>query len=102
MAESIFAAVEDLSPAALTVRAQARSTTNPGNLYWRGFFPRADVPSVRLQDMVTLDHRPVADRREWGQEGRQVVPKTPERRQIDIVPVEAYNRIGELEMQYLN
>ena len=29
-------------------------------------------------------------------------PEDPERRRIDIVPVEAYNKIGEYEMQLLN
>lgn len=96
-----FQEIDELSPAALTVRAQAVSPTDQGRLYWSGFFPRQNVDSVNLQDVTTLDDRPTADRREWNQRGRHVPPRTPARREVNIVPIEAYDKIGEYEMQRL-
>lgn len=97
-----FQEIDELSPAALTVRAQAVSPTDRGRLYWSGFFPRQNVDSVSLQDVTTLDDRPTADRREWNQRGRHVPPRTPARRAVNIVPIEAYDKIGEYEMQRLS
>ena len=102
MPKSWIEAVDELSPAALTVRAQAVSPTDQGRLYWSGFMPRQNVPSVNLADVTTLDDRPVADRREWNQRGRHVPPRVPARREVSIVPIEAYDKIGEYEMQRLN
>ncbi|HLL74815.1 MAG TPA: major capsid protein [Pyrinomonadaceae bacterium] len=93
--------IEDLSPAVLTVRAQAQSVTDQGRLYWNGFMPRRDVNSTTLDDVTTLDFRPVADRREWNQRGRLLPKRIPPRRQIKIVPIEMYDLIGEEEMQKL-
>lgn len=99
---SWLAQIEDLTPPALTVVAQAVSPTDQGRLYWSGFFPRQNVDSVKLADVTTLDDRPVADRREWNQRGRHVPPRTPARREVEIVPIEAYDKLGEYEMQRLN
>lgn len=97
-----ISAIESLTPPALTVVAQAVSPTDQGRLYWNGFFPRQNVESVNLADVTTLDDRPVADRREWNQRGRHVPPRTPARREVSIVPIEAYDKLGEYEMQRLN
>lgn len=97
-----ISSIEDLTPPALTVVAQAVSPTDQGRLYWSGFFPRQNVESVNLADVTTLDDRPVADRREWNQRGRHVPPRTPARREVSIVPIEAYDKLGEYEMQRLN
>lgn len=94
--------VEELSPAALTVRAQAISPNDDGMLKWDMFFPRRDVESVDLKDVTTLNYRPVADRREWNQKGRLIPVKTPNIRDISIVPIESYYTYGEHEMQKLN
>lgn len=102
MPKSWIEAVDELSPAALTVLAQAVSPTDQGRLYWSGFVPRQNVDSVKLDDVTTLDDRPVADRREWNQRGRHVPPRVPARRAVNIVPIEAYDKIGEFEMQRLN
>jgi hypothetical protein len=99
MARQWFQDVDELSPAALTVIAQAVSPTDQGRLYWSGFAPRQNVPSVNLAEVTTLDDRPVADRREWNQRGRHVPPRTPARREVQMVPIEAYDKIGEYEMQ---
>jgi hypothetical protein len=90
---------EELSPAALTVRAQALSPNDRGQLLWDVFFPRRNVDSVNLNDIVTLDDRPAADRREWNARGRYIPVRTPTRRQMSIVPIEAYDKIEEQEMQ---
>lgn len=99
---SWISAVDELSPAALTVLAQAVSPTDTGRLYWSGFAPRQNVDSVKLADVTTLDDRPAADFREWNQRGRHVPPRTPARREVEIVPIEAYDKLGEYEMQRLN
>lgn len=101
MARQWFQDLDELTPAALTVRAQTVSPTDQGRLYWSGFMPRRDVESVDLQDVTTLDDRPTADRREWNQRGRHVPPRVPARRLVSIVPIESYDKIGEYEMQRL-
>jgi hypothetical protein len=85
----------------LTVRAQTLSPNDNGRLLWDLFFPRANVDSVNLQDISTLDDRPAADRREWNARGRLIPILTPAQRKLRIVPIEAYDKINELEMQHL-
>ena len=97
-----FQDTDEITSATLTVRAQTVSPTDRGRLYWAGFLPRRDVDSVTLSDVTTLDDRPVADRREWNQRGRHVPPRTPARREVNIVPIEAYDKIEEFEMQKLS
>lgn len=94
--------VAELSPAALTVRAQAVSPNDNGRLLWDIFFPRQNVDSVDLKDVTTIDYRPASDRREWNQRGRLVPVKTPNLRDISIVPIEGYYHWGEYELQKLN
>ena len=98
---SWMAQVETLSPAALTVKAQMLSPNDNGRLLWDIFFPREDVDSIRLSEINTLDDRPAADRREWGARGRLIPKLTPAQRKLVMVPIEAYDKIDELEMQYL-
>lgn len=93
--------VEALSPAALTVRAQSLSPNDTGALLWDEFFPRRDVDSMRLADIVSLDERPVADRREWNARGRYIPMLTPAQREIVMVPIESYDKVEEQEMQRL-
>lgn len=93
--------VDDLSPAALTVRAQAVSPNDDGRLKWDTFFPRQAVDSVDLKDVTTLDYRPASDRREWNQRGRLIPIKTPTRREVSIVPIEGTYKWGEKELQKL-
>lgn len=92
---------QTLSPVALTVRAQTISPNDTGALSWDRFFPRRDVDSVDLRDVTTLDRRPVADRREWNARGRYIPMLTPATRDMSIVPIEAYDKIEEREMQKL-
>ena len=94
-------AEETLTPAALTVRAQTISPNDQGRLRWDIFFPRRNVDSTRLDEITSLDIRPAADRREWNQRGRLVPIETPPTRALQMVPIEAYFKIDELEMQKL-
>lgn len=96
-----MAQVAALSPAALTVQAQTLSPNDQGQLLWDLFFPRVNVNSVRLSEINTLDDRPAADRREWNARGRLIPVLTPAQRKLEMVPIEAYDKIDELEMQYL-
>jgi len=93
--------VEDLSPAALTVRAQAIDPTDQGVLRWNLFFPRNPVDSTDINEISTLDKRFVADRREWNGPGRYIPMATPDTRRIEIIPIESYDVINEREMQKL-
>lgn len=92
---------EDLSEPALTVRAQTVSPNDDGRLLWDTLYERAEVDSVELEDVTTLDYRPATDRREWNANGRHVPLQTPTRRKVEIVPIEGYARIDEKEMQKL-
>lgn len=94
--------LEDVSPGALTVRAQALSINDQGRLVWDVFFPREDVDSTKLSELTTTDFRPAADRREWNQRGRLIPLKTPSIKDLEMVPIEAYFTVDELEMQRLN
>lgn len=94
--------IEELSPAALTVLAQAISPNDNGMLKWDVFFPRESVESVDLDDVTTLDYRPASDRREWNQRGRLIPIKTPTTRKVSIVPIEGNYLWGEYEIQKLN
>lgn len=95
---SWLAAEEDLSPAALTLRAQTISPNDDGSLLWDGFMPRVDVDSTKVADITSLDVRVVADRREWNQRGRNIPLETPDTREIEFVPIESNFKLEESEM----
>jgi Phage major capsid protein E len=92
---------QELSPVALTVRAQTISPNDQGRLSWDIFFPRRNVDSVDLKDITTLDRRPAADRREWNTRGRYIPLLTPAQREMSMVPIEGYDKIEEKELQKL-
>lgn len=95
-----ISAIDSLSEPALTVLAQTINTSDvPDNLIYERFMPRENVDSVDLDEITTLDYRPVADRREWNQRGRLIPNKTPDTRSVSIVPIESYFKWGEYEMQ---
>lgn len=102
MPRSLIPVVEELSPAALTVVAQTIDPTDRGQLKWDIFFPRVNVNSVDLNEISTLDFRPVSDRRAWNSRGRLIPSKTPDTRKVSIIPVEGYYTWGEYEIQKLN
>lgn len=98
---SWIAAEDDLSAEALTVRAQTISPNDQGVLRWTGFMPRRDVDSTKLSEIGDVDFRPVSDRREWNQRGRNIPQKFPARRDYEMIPVEDYFRVDEEEIQKL-
>jgi hypothetical protein len=89
------------SPLELTVLAQALAKYDQGELLWETFYNRQPVDSVDLMNVVTLDYRPAADRREWNARGRRIPLQAPARRQVSIVPIEANDKIDEKQMQTL-
>lgn len=93
--------VEELSPAALTVRAQTLSPNDQGRLLWDVFFPRQDVDSMELEDISTVDWRPAADRRDWNMRGRYIPLITPSGRRLTFIPIEAYDKVEEEEINKL-
>ncbi len=93
--------LDNLSAAALTVLAQTRSPNDSGRLLWDGFMMPADVDSISLEDITTLDFRPASGRRMWNQRGRRMPLRTPDRRKIEIEPIEFNFRVDEKEMQKL-
>lgn len=90
-----------LTAAALTVRVQTLSPNDNGKLIYDAFFPRRDVDSVKLRYITNLDYRPVADRREWNARGRYIPLQLPKLSDIEMVPIEAYFKLEEREIQEL-
>lgn len=96
-----MAAEEELTPAALTVRAQTVDPTDRGQLLWGSFMPRRNVDMTKLASLTTQNVRISADRREWNQRGRYVNLVTPPRKEIEWIPIEAYFRLEEKEINDL-
>lgn len=91
-----------LSNASLTVLVQAVSPTDQDLLLWDVFFPRQNVPSVKI-DTITplLATRWTSDRREWNGRGRYIPQEYPGTAQLEMVPIEAYFKLSEREIQQL-
>lgn len=95
-------AQEDLlSSEALTVRAQALPPDDRDQLVHDVFFPRQNVPSVKLSSIEDIDFRPISDRREWNTRGRHLHSITPRTAELEMIPIEDYFKIEEREMQEL-
>lgn len=92
---------DSLGSDVLTVRAQAQNVENMDELLHPVFFPYDDVDSVKIKNLVELDNRLVAERREWNQRGRRIPIETPDLEEIEMIPIEAYFKIGEREQQAL-
>lgn len=91
--------VEGVTSAELTVRAQVLPEDNDGMLLWNVFFPRRNVNSITIADIMTLDERFVADFREWNAPPRRIPLQTPNIRQFEMTPIGADFVIGEREIQ---
>lgn len=91
-----------LSNAALTAKAQVIDPRDVGRLLWPDLFPRVNAPSIKINEISTLDFRPVADRREWNQRGRLIPLRTPGTKEFEMVPVESNFRMAEYEIQRIN
>lgn len=95
--------VEDFTPAALTVRAQQLDPTLQNRLLWDQFFPRRDVESTELDEILTEETEVeyVSERREWNTRGRPVPAVSPKRTQLEFIPIETYFTIFEQEINKL-
>ncbi len=91
----------ELTSAALTVRAQLVSPNDNGQLLWDIFFPRRNVDSVVIRTLTTADVRYVSERREWNARGRFIPQDLPGAKELELVPIEDYFKLGELEVQKL-
>lgn len=91
-----------LSNASLTVLVQAISPNDQDQLLWDVFFPRQDVPSVVVETITPLvATRFTSDRREWNARGRFIPQEFPGTGELEMVPIEAYFKLGEREIQHL-
>ncbi len=86
----------------LTVMAQAIDPLDNGEMLWASFFPRKDVESITLSHMeLPPIRRYVSDRREWNAKGRYIPSDAPSMEELEMVPIESWFKVGELEMQRL-
>lgn len=89
-----------LANADFTVLAQAVPPNDDGQLLWDVFFPRRNVPSVRLTTLTSLiPKRYVSDRREWNARGRYIPQEFPGTAELEMVPIEDFFKFGEREIQ---
>ena len=89
-----------LSNASLTVLVQAVSPNDQDVLLWDVFFPRQNVPSVKIETISPLiATRWTSDRREWNARGRFIPQEYPGTAQMEMVPIESYFTIAEREIQ---
>lgn len=84
-----------------TVAAQAVDPNDNGILKYPAFFPLTQVNTTKVGDITIGNYRPVASRREWNAPGRLIPLRTPDVRDINILPIESYFTIAEEEMQKL-
>jgi len=97
-----IAAVRELSPAALTVQAQAVDPTLQNALLWDQFMPRRDVNSLEIDVLLEeLEVEYVSERREWNTRGRPIPMRAPGTRRIEMIPIEDYFKIYEKEINDL-
>lgn len=90
--------VNKLTAAALTKRVQMLDPTDNGALRWSTLFPRMDVNSHEVTDLITKDFRPVGSRREWDANGRRAKIVAPDTRKINIIPIETDDYLHEKEI----
>lgn len=93
---------EELTAAAMTVRAQELSPDNMDALSWPTFAPRVDVDSTEINELGEIDDRPVASRREWDARGRLIPLETPTEHRIEFIPIESRDAIREKEINKLS
>ncbi len=95
-----FQASQDavLSSPQLTVLSQAIGVDEvdpAGNFMFPQYFPFVDAGSIDIEQLFTLDYRPVATRRAWDAHGKEIPMKFPQLRGLTMVPLEARHGIGE-------
>lgn len=93
--------INGLGSAPLTVQSQALPFEEQDRFTFPVFFPFDDVNSVKVATLTTVDKRYVADFREWNQRGRFIPVHLPSVEELEMVPIESYDKIGEREIQEL-
>jgi hypothetical protein len=96
-----LAKIAALTPANLTIREQARLAENPLDLRYQAIFPRVPAPSVKISELSTVDFRPVGGRRDWNAQGREIVEKLGNLRDVEMVPINPTKHIDERRLQML-
>jgi hypothetical protein len=91
-------AEEELSAAALTLRAQTIPLDDDGTLLYPNFFPIQNVDSLSFEYVGDVNFRPAADRREFGARGRLIPIRTGTGAKVKWVPIESYFTLGEEEI----
>ena len=97
--------IKEVSSAGLTVQAQALAIDDIDplqQLQHPVLFPYSPADSVKLGSIFETDKRFVADRREWNARGRFIPTVTPKISELEMVPVESYDKIAERELQAIN
>lgn len=99
---SWLAQQDEFSDTTLTVRAQNLPPLEEDRLIHDIFFPRQNVPSMKLTEILQgIQPRFVADRREWNTRGRLIPVPTPTRAELEFIPVESYFAVEEREINEL-
>jgi hypothetical protein len=95
--------VRELTPTALTVRAQTVDPTLQNRLLWDQFFPRVPVESTELDEIMEqqVEVEYVSERREWDTRGRPIPFQAPGRYKLEFIPIETYFEIMEKEINDL-
>ncbi|HRH40395.1 MAG TPA: hypothetical protein PKY82_02035 [Pyrinomonadaceae bacterium] len=91
-----------LNAAALTVRAQRLPENDNGKLLYPLFFKKTNVKSMEAHELVSLDYRPVAGRREWNAPERRIDLPIPAQRDLEFIPIGADHMINEKEIDRIS
>ena len=96
-----LARIEELNPANLTIREQARLAENPNNLRWPAIFPQAATESVKINEISTSQTRFAGGRREWNAQGREIPEVLGPVMNAEMVPINPTHHIDERRLQHL-
>lgn len=96
-----LARIESLSPAALTVREQARLQLNPNEVRWRDIAPRRDADDITISALEQVDYRPTAEFRDWNADGREIPEVFGPKVAVEMSPITATKHIDERRLQKL-
>lgn len=92
---------QELSNNFLQEVARQLTVENDPTLSYPGFFPATSTPSVKLATITPVENAYISDRREWNADGRYIPTRLPAVRQLEMVPLEAWDAIDEREIQLL-
>lgn len=96
---SFLGRAERLAPRNITIREQARLAENPNDLRWPDMAPRQEVDSTKFSEITKREYRPVAERRGWDAQSREIPDVTGVERKGKIAPIGLTKTWGEEELQ---